>query len=89
MWDGKQDSNTTASREHAASTSNGPNLPGPRVVEEIGLSQATAESNYDSFENDSFAQFDDADMSIVMAEQHLGGDVASQEKEVSQMMQKE
>ena len=46
----KQDSNTTASRERAASTSHGPKLPGPGVVEEIGLSQATTEGNYDSFE---------------------------------------
>ena len=47
------------------------------MVEEIGLSQAATEDNYDSFENDSFAQFNDANMSIVVAEQHLGGEVAS------------
>ena len=68
----------------------GPKLPGLRVVEEIGLSQAATEGNYDLFENDSFAQFDDANVLIVVAvEQDLGGEVASQENEVSPMVQKE
>ena len=50
------------------STTHGPRLPGLGVVEEIGLSPATTEGNYDSFENDSFAQFDDTDAPIVVAE---------------------